>query len=105
MGNAAAQRKCGCLGSAWSAYSARAPCDILDALVHPMQNRDLPDPNQRGQPVRRYSSPSRGVLLHRPGDQAISSTIGLSVHELVAARIEIPGNCALGSLPPIFLIQ
>ena len=45
------------------------------------------------------------LLLRRPGDGAIARAIGRSVYELIAARIEISGNCVLGGLPVIFLVQ
>ena len=51
--------------------------------------------------VPRLRMPS---LLQRPGDRAIGRTIGLSVHELVAASVEMAGYCALGGLRAVFSI-
>jgi hypothetical protein len=40
------------------------------------------------------------ALLRRPGDCTIGHAIGLSVHELVAASVEMAGYCAL--LPKVW---
>jgi hypothetical protein len=45
------------------------------------------------------------ALLQRPGDRAIGRAIGLSVYELITARVEIAGNRALGGLPAILFVQ
>jgi hypothetical protein len=48
---------------------------------------------------------SNARLLRRPGDRAIGGAIGLSTHELVAAHVQLAGNCALGGLPVVFLVE
>ena len=45
------------------------------------------------------------ALLQRPSDRAIGRAIGLSVCELIAARVQLAGNCALVGFPAKFLVE
>jgi len=45
------------------------------------------------------------ALLQRPSDRAIGRAIGLSVCELIAARVQLAGNCALVCLPGKVLVE
>jgi len=44
------------------------------------------------------------ALLRRPSDRAIGRSIWWSVHELVAASVEMARHCALGGLPAVFFV-
>jgi hypothetical protein len=53
----------------------------------------------------RVSPVPNARVTSRPGDLAIGRAIGLSVRELVTARVEIAGNRALVGLLAIFFVQ
>src|SRR5262249_10415794 len=49
--------------------------------------------------------PPLTALLRRPSDRAIGRPFGWSVHELVAASVEMARHCALGGLPAVFFVE
>ena len=44
-------------------------------------------------------------LLQRPGDWAISGSIGFGVRELLLVRVQEASNVALGGFPAEFLVE
>ena len=63
-----------------------------------------------------YAIPTDGVrdlrnraliatLPQRPGDRAITSSIGLGVRELLLVRVQEGGNVALSGFPGEFLVE
>jgi hypothetical protein len=82
-------------------------CSSLPRLRTRRFRRDLP-PRAREGAVNFWVFLLRAMpagLLQRPGDRAISGSIGFGVHELFLVRVEEGRNVALGGFPPEFPVE